>query len=153
MPAVTKSERKDSRDMINILIDTNVIIDYLADRAPFADASEELLNLCREDKVLGAVTANAITDIYYVVRKKIGRAETLEAVRTLCSFLEIADIGKTDILGAMELEMNDYEDASVAYCAMRTKSQYIITRNEGDFVNSSVPVLSPSAFLSQCFPE
>ncbi len=57
--------------MIRILIDTNVIIDYLADRTPFADAAEQVLSLCESGKVTGMITANAITDIYYIVRKHL----------------------------------------------------------------------------------
>ncbi len=48
---------------------TNVIIDYLTDRAPFADHAEQVLSLCESEEVNGFVTANAITDVYYVVRK------------------------------------------------------------------------------------
>jgi predicted nucleic acid-binding protein len=55
---------------MKVLIDTNVIIDYLADRMPFAEHAEQVLGLCESGRVTGLVTANAIADIYYVVRKK-----------------------------------------------------------------------------------
>jgi len=134
---------------MKILIDTNVIIDYLVDRMPFADHAERLLELCRSGEIDGFITASAVTDIYYVVRKAAGRQKTLEAILTLCSVLDIADVGKADILGAMELDMTDYEDALAAQCASRIKADCIVTRNTADFVNSPVPAKDPAAFLTQ----
>jgi predicted nucleic acid-binding protein len=134
---------------MKILIDINVIIDYMADRTPFADHAEQLLALCESGKVTGLVTANAITDIYYVVREVAGKEKTLEAIRTFCSILDITDVGKADILNAMELEMPDYEDALAAQCAKRIKANCIITRNISDYVNSPVPAIEPADFLSQ----
>ena len=113
---------------MKILIDTNVIIDYLADRMSFADHTEQLLTLCESGEVDGLVTASA-TDIYYVVRKVVGRAKTLEAIRTLCSILDIADVGKGDILNAMELDMPDYEDALAAQ--VRKTNQRRLYRHAG----------------------
>lgn len=134
---------------MKILIDTNVLVDYLADRSPFADHSEQVLALCESGEVTGLVTANAITDIYYVVRKVAGREKTLEALRTLCSILDIAGVGKTDILNAMELDMPDYEDALAAQCAKRVKADCIVTRDLSDYANSPVPAKDPAAFLKQ----
>ena len=134
---------------MKILIDTNIIIDYLADRLPFADHAEQVLQLCRSGKVEGLVTASAVTDIYYIVKKVAGREKTLEAIRTLCSVLDIADVGKADILGAMELDMPDYEDALAAQCAKRIKADYIVTRNIADFAASPVPAKEPAAFIGQ----
>jgi predicted nucleic acid-binding protein len=115
---------------MKILIDTNVII-------------------CRVGKVEGFLTASAVTDIYYVVRKAVGREKTLEAIRTLCSVLDIADVGKADVLSAMELDTTDYEDALAAQCARRIKADCIVTRNPADFAASPVPVNEPADFLRQ----
>ena len=134
---------------MKILIDPNVIIDYLADRTPFADHAERVLALCGNGKVTGLVTANAITDICYVLCKLAGREKTLEAIRTLCAVLDITDLVKADILNAMELDMHDYEDALAAQCAKRIKAEYIVTRNCSDYANSPVHAIEPSAFLTQ----
>jgi len=106
---------------MKVLIDTNVIIDYLADRSPFADDAFRVLSLCESGRVTGVVTANAITDIYYVVRKVAGRDKTLEAIRTLCAILDIVDVGRGDVLSAIDLSMPDYEDALAAQCAKRSR--------------------------------
>jgi hypothetical protein len=58
-----------------------------------------------------------------------GRKRTLEAIRTLCSILDIIPVVKADVLNAMELDMPDYEDALAELCAKRAAAECIVTRN------------------------
>lgn len=115
----------------------------------FADHAEQVPALCERGEVDGLITANAVTDIYYMVRKMIGRGKTLEDIQTLCSILGIANTGKADILNAMEFEIPDYEDAPAAQCAKRIEADCIVTRNPADYANPPVPAKVPAAFLDQ----
>ncbi|MDR3120233.1 MAG: PIN domain-containing protein [Clostridiales bacterium] len=135
------------------MIDTNVVIDYLDDRAPYADDAEIIFDLCGQGKMTGVLSASAITDIYYVMRKIIGREKTLESLKLLFSVFEIADVGKRDLQRAMESDVTDFEDALVAVCAIRIKAECIVTRNVGDFKNAPILSLSPRDFLSRFFPD
>jgi len=133
--------------MIKFLIDTNVIIDYLADRMPFSDHAEQLIELCEQGKTEGVLTASAVTDIYYILHKNADHKKIIDNLKILFSVLNIAEVGKNDLLRAMELDMDDFEDALVAQCAKKVKAEYIITRNEKHFVNSMVRPISPEDFL------
>jgi len=84
-----------------------------------------------------------------MVRKVAGREKTLEAIQTLCSTLDIAGVGKVNILNAMGLGLSDFEDAVAAQCAKRVKAEYIVTRDISDYFNSPVPAIEPAAFLEQ----
>lgn len=139
--------------MMKVLIDTNVILDYLADRTPFADNAEKIIELCGQEELTGAFTASSATDIYYILRKVTGREQALEHLKLLLSVLDVADVGKNDLLRAMELDMSDFEDALLAQCARRVKAEHIVTRNIGGFLKSPIPPIAPSDFLSRFFPE
>jgi len=138
---------------MKVLIDTNVIIDYLADREPFADQAEKIIELCESGELTGLLTASAATDVYYILRKQEGHAKTLEYLRTLFSVLDIVEVSKNDLLRAMELDMPDFEDALVSQCAKRAKAEQIVTRNSQDFLRSAVPPISPEELLHRFFPE
>ncbi len=135
--------------MMKLLIDTNVIIDYLADRVPFADNAEKLFDLCADGKIKGILTASAVTDIYYVLRKAIGKAKAIESLRVLFDVLDIADIRKHDIVLATTEDFSDFEDALVSVCAKRVKADFIVTRNVKDFSNASVKPVTPEELLIQ----
>jgi len=132
---------------MKILIDTNIIIDYLADRAPFASSSEKIIELCFDKYTEGALTASAVTDIYYIMRKVFGRENALRKIRLLLETFSVVSVGKNEVLKAMDLDMPDYEDALVAVCADRINADYIVTRNIKDFKNSSVKAILPKDLL------
>jgi predicted nucleic acid-binding protein len=134
------------------MVDTNIIIDYLADQAPFADQAERIISLCEHKDVEGYLTASAVTDIYYIMRKIIGHEKTMDSLKLLFSVFEVADVGKSDLIRAMNIGMRDYEDALVAVCAKRVKAECVVTRNIGDFKLSPVPSMLPEAFISRYFP-
>lgn len=51
--------------MDNILIDTDIILDFFFDREPFSDNAAKILSLCEEGKIKGYVTAIMLSNIYY----------------------------------------------------------------------------------------
>jgi len=140
--------RKGWQSTMKFLIDTNVIIDYLADRSPFAEDAERIIELCINGKAEGMLTANAVTDIYYVLHKHIGRDKALKNLRVLFDILSIVDITQNDIFKAMNMDITDFEDAIAVVCAKRVKADYIVTRNEKDFANSEVQPITPKSFLA-----
>ena len=131
---------------------TDIIIDYLADRAPFADDAEKVLTICSDGATEGVLTANSVSDIFYVLLKSAGIEKAIESMRTLLDSLSVADIGKNDILKAMDVGISDLEDALIAVCAKRINADYIVTRNSKDFTDSQVPFIEPKELLGQFFP-
>ena len=134
--------------MIKALIDTNVVLDALATREPFHAEAERIFLLAAEEKCQGFVTANSITDIYYLVRKNASEAVARDALRNLLQVFAIVDISGKDCENALESPLDDYEDALVAVCALRIGADYIITRDE-DFLRAQSPVcvVAPAEFL------
>ena len=56
---------------LRILVDTNVLIDYLTTREPFEQYARKIIQLCRTEKIFGAIAAQSIADIFYILRKEI----------------------------------------------------------------------------------
>lgn len=136
--------------MIKALIDTNVVLDALASREPFRADAEKIFMLAAKEQFQGFVTANSITDIYYLVRKNVPEIAAREALRNLLQLFTVVDISGEDCDIAMDSPVNDYEDALVAVCAAKAGVDYIITRDE-DFLKAraDVPVVTPTAFLER----
>lgn len=134
---------------MNVLIDTNVIMDVLGKREPFVQDSAAILMLAAKGKLTASITANTVTDIYYLTKKYLLNHEAVKnALLSLFDILEVVDVTKVDCIKAFDLQMNDFEDALLAHCAKRVKADYIITRNVKDFKNSPVKTIAPKDFLS-----
>jgi hypothetical protein len=56
------------------LLDTNVVLDPLLNRAPFATAAAELWEACRAGRCAGYVSAIAPPTIYSIGRRQVGAA-------------------------------------------------------------------------------
>lgn len=136
--------------MIKALIDTNVILDALASREPFNADAEKLFMLAAEEKFQGFITANSVTDIYYIVRKNLSDAMAREAIRNLLQLFSIVGISGAECETALDSAITDYEDALLAECAAKAGVNYIVTRN-ADFLKaqSEVALITPAAFITK----
>jgi len=133
---------------MKVVVDTNVLIDVLAKREPHYAASAQVLRLSETREISALITANTVTDIVYILGKYISDKNRLhETVKRLLTVVDVANLLKTDVVRAFELDFADYEDALLARCAKRIKADYIITRNTKDFAGSPVAAVTPEEFL------
>lgn len=135
---------------MNVMLDTNVILDVLGKREPFVQNSAQVLMLAAKSKLYASMTANTVTDIYYLSKKHLqDHAAVKNALLNLMDILEVVDVTKADCVKAFDLPINDFEDALLAHCAKRVKADCIITRNVKDFVGSPVEAITPEDFLKR----
>jgi predicted nucleic acid-binding protein len=55
---------------VNVLIDTNIALDFLLQREPFFTDAERLFQAINSGLIVGYVTATTLTDIFYIARKQ-----------------------------------------------------------------------------------
>jgi len=133
---------------MNVLIDTNVVLDAMLSRSPFAEAAQKLFIMAAEEEINGYVTASSITDIYYLLNRHLHDNERCrQEIFKLIKIFGILDVTGSDCEKALELPMADYEDALLAACARRGKMECIITRNVKAFGGSPVRAVLPDDFL------
>ncbi len=133
---------------MTVLIDTNVILDYVLKREPFAADALACIDRLIIGKAKVWLTASTITDIYYVTRKALQDSASARAVIVkLLGAFQTAGVDKTDCISALDVGVSDYEDALVSVCAKKARAEYIITRNIKDFQGSPVQAITPADFL------
>jgi predicted nucleic acid-binding protein len=135
---------------MKLLIDTNVILDALMEREPWAKSAQAILLAVAEEKVEGCITASTVTDIYYILKKTLGDKERVKLVLLgLFASITVLDVTGADCEKAFELSMPDYEDALLAYCGKRHKADLIVTRNPKHFAGAPVKAISPDETLQK----
>jgi predicted nucleic acid-binding protein len=132
---------------MKIIFDNNIILDALLERKPFNESAEQILMACA-DTHKGCLSANSLTDIFYVLQKVAGAAEAKKAVKKLMDLLEIISVNEEDCQNALSLPINDFEDALVIICAKKAGADYIVTRDDLLLATDSpVTIVSPSKLL------
>jgi len=133
---------------MRVLLDTNIVLDVLLKREPFFQASYDVMREDAMDKLECFVSASAITDIFYVLRKALSDRNAAKVqLEGLLEIVGVTDVMIEDVYGALASNMPDFEDAMISVIAERWKAKYIVTRNARDFDQSPVPAITPDALL------
>ncbi len=135
--------------MRHYFVDTNVIIDMLANRGRFADAASELFDSAGRGEICVSICALSYSTIYYILKKYSGREFALQCLQDLSEYVCILPVDKGVIQEALFSGFDDYEDAIQYYSARQDLSvDAIVTRNVKDFRLSELPVLLPGEYLA-----
>ena len=132
---------------MTLLLDTNVIVDVLAEREPFFREAAAVWKLCETKQVEGFISALSFANITYVLRKELSPYQIEEVLKILGLIFDIAGLGREDLTKAAQLHWSDYEDALQYETAVRVRAEYIITRNTKDFEGVDVTAITPENFL------
>lgn len=131
-----------------ILVDTNVIIDFLTTREPYFDASSKVIAKCANGELTGYIAFHSIPNLWYILRK-VPDDMRRKWLIDICEFLTVAGVNHDEVLRAIRMkDFKDFEDCLQDRCARNIGAKYIITRNAADFTNSEVPAVSSEDFLA-----
>jgi len=133
---------------MRLFLDTNVILDVLADRDPWFRDSAAVLSLVDDPGVDGFLAAHSVTTLCYLASKPLGPDQTTAALLDLLDHLTVTPLDQDLLVRALSLGWPDPEDAVQAISAQRAKADYLVTRNASDFGSSTVPVVTPSQLLA-----
>jgi predicted nucleic acid-binding protein len=128
--------------MIQVLIDTNIILDVLFDRQPFVEDAVKLWQLVEAKRIIGYLTATTLTNIFYIARKQLGAERVREIIADLLAIFEIYPVNKEILSNALSLPFTDYEDAVQEAVARQAGVDAIITRNLADYANSTLNIMT-----------
>jgi len=133
---------------MRILVDTNIIMDYIANREPFAENAYIIIKLCTEKEIDGCISAHTITNLFYILRRELPADKRRGTLQKLCCIFTVAGIDLPKLENALQNdEFEDLEDCLQDECAKEFEADYIITRNIKDYVSSAVQAIGPDEFL------
>lgn len=133
---------------MKVLFDTCVVVDILGKTRFFKDAFTAY-DVALFKKMDVCLSVSSTTDIAYLLHSRgfMDRKQARSMVGVLAEQFDMVDNTAADMRRAFESEMGDYEDALIAYAALRNGIDFIVTRNERDFALSPVPALTPGRFV------
>lgn len=132
---------------LRILVDTNILLDYLLCREPFDQRARDIIIACRKKQVSGCIAAHSVSNMFFILRKAYSMEERRRLLRNLCELFDVEGIDKAKILEALDNErISDFEDCLQMECAMAFHADYIVTRNSNDFKESRIPCIEPEEF-------
>lgn len=134
---------------MRVLLDTNIVLDVLLNRAPWVTDSSAIWTAYDQRRITGYVPASAMTDIFYIARRMVDVPTARVAVGLCLSTFEICPVDRQTLEQATTLPGSGFEDNVQIACALLASVDAIVTRNPADFAAATVPVLTPPALLTQ----
>ncbi len=140
--------------MKQIFIDTNVIIDFLADRIPFSEYAAILFQLAKEHKIKIFISAISFINTYYILRKVTSHKKALSLISEIEGYVGVQETNRIIIQKAIKSGFNDFEDAIQYFSAVQLgEIDIIATRDLKGFKKSELPVLSPETTVKMLMKE
>lgn len=135
---------------MRVLIDTNIVLDYLLQREPFFQDAEQLFQAIDSGQVIGYVTATTLTDIFYIARKHTRSLDQArQAISETLTVMAICPVNRDILESAFNSGLVDFEDAVQIFSAVAQGLDAIATRDAKGFLSSPIPVLSIQDLLHQ----
>ena len=135
---------------MKVFLDTNILIDFLAARQPFAEEAIALFQLADNGEIELMVSDLTIINTIYVLRRmQYGLLEIYDALDDIRPLLTITSMGATVIDRCLEHRSDDFEDEMQYFSAVDANADYIITRNKKDFDFGDSAVMTPQEFFDE----
>lgn len=133
--------------MMRILVDNDVVLDFILKRPPFDREAKELFVRSARKEIEIYVCALTPTNSFYTIRKERDLPTAQASVIQLLKLVQVSRVDMSILEDASMLGFSDYEDAVQCASAMAENLDAIVTPNAKDFKNSPIPVYSPTEFL------
>jgi len=133
---------------MTLFLDTNVIIDLLSKREPFYNSIAKIATLADRKEIKLVVSALSFSTIVYVLRKFEKTENTINKLRKFKTIIKITPLNDEIIEKALNSNFPDFEDALQYFSALESKCKLILTRNEKDFKESKIPIMTPHEYLA-----
>lgn len=134
---------------MNLLLDTDVLLDVALDRKPHAESSSALVDALERWPGTGFIAWHSISNFYYLVAPSRGKASARTFLLDLANFVDVSATTTESLRFAGGLDMKDFGDALQVAAAVACRADFIATRNIRDYANSPVKAVEPAVALKQ----
>lgn len=136
--------------MKKVFVDTNIIVDLIADRRPYSKFAIDFFNKAEAKKIKLYTSSHSIATTHYLLKKYISEKDLRDVLYNLLDLITIIPIDIDVIKRGLKSKHKDFEDALQMICAYSIeKLDCIVTRNVKDFRDSEILVLTPDELFKK----
>ena len=95
---------------VEVLVDTNVVIDWLNDRKPWSDAAQPFWQSRDAGLIDLYQPTSVLTDIVYILRKPLGTDGAKAAIEKCTTTFGLLPVDEVVVQSALALPGSDFED-------------------------------------------
>lgn len=135
---------------MKLLLDTNVVIDFLHEREPYYDKVRLLMTAGRVGEFSLWITSSQVTDLIYILSeggKRSLLSHVLEQLRGMRTFVNVHAVSDREVDRMLAASWKDPEDSLIFESALEMRADAIVTRNQKDLESSVIKVVDCDEFF------
>lgn len=133
----------------SLFVDTDIVLDLLARREPFYDASARLFSLAETGSISLSVSSLTFANLFYILRKQVSGRHALEVLRDFKRLVTVLPVDDATIEQALKAGFTDFEDAVQYFSALSAGCTALLTRNGRHYRKSEITVLTAEAYCAR----
>jgi predicted nucleic acid-binding protein len=134
---------------MRILLDTDVVLDFLLARQPFELDARAIWIACAQEHATGYISPITPVNVFYIARKSKGAAGARQLVADMLRILKVCSLDQAMIQAAQALPTTDFEHAVQAAAAAAAGLDALVTRNTRDYSAAPLTILTPAEVLAR----
>jgi len=134
---------------MRVLLDTDVVLDILADRQPFVVEASVLWLAHEQGQLETYISPITPVNAFYILRRQVGTSQARQLVADMLRILKVCLLDQAVIQAAEALPMTDFEDAVQAATAIAAGLDVLVTRNTRDYRGAPLTILTPAEALAR----
>ncbi len=133
--------------MNGVFVDTDIVMDLLAERYPHYNASAQLFNLADREQLSLYISSLTFANLHFLLSKEFSKPKARQILTKFKMLVKVLSVGDKVIELALASPFKDFEDAIQYYTATEHRINLLLTRNLKDYKPASIPVMSAEEFL------
>ena len=133
--------------MKRLFLDTNILIDYIDNRAG-ADDAEQIFACGFSGEAQLYASSLTFANMAYIIKGRT-QQEKYDALNQMAGVVEIIDLRKQEVIAAISQPVKDFEDMLQYQCAKTAGCDYIVTNDRRNYDFSDIPHFTSADFVKQ----
>ncbi len=134
--------------MKRVFLDTNIIVDLIADRRPFSKYAIQIFQKAESKELELFTSSHSIATTHYLLKKYLEEKELRDVLYNLLDFVNVVAVDEGIIKKGLRSKHKDFEGSIQILCASSIeKIDCIASRNTKDFKESEVPAFNPDEII------
>ena len=134
--------------MKKIFLDTNIILDVMAQREPFNVAANAVLKLGIEQKILLCATPLTFANCVYILKRTYKHPDPISVVKAYKQYIVALPMTDEQCNKALNSSQPDFEDMLQYESALDANCDYLVTRNQKHFPKDVLPIITAEELLN-----
>ena len=139
--------------MIKVFVDSDIILDLLAQREPYFEYAAKLFTLIDQQKIKAYTSPLIFANLHYLLKKLTSNTAALKSLRKLKTLINILPVDERIIELALNSDFNDFEDAIQYFTATSSGINLLLTRNKVDYKKSKIAISTSEEFLKTWYAK